>query len=94
MRTARDNRTTTSSDLTIPGVTVIQLDDLDTGKIERLAEHSFVVICTLPGNHQAWLAMNDASAEKEAAKDSVRRLKKATDADATASGATWGFRRR
>src|SRR5579872_496767 len=32
-----------------PGVTVIQLDDLDTGKIERLAEHAFMVICTSPG---------------------------------------------
>lgn len=70
------------------GVTVIQLDDLGTEKIERLAEHSFMVICTSPGNHQAWLAVNDAPAEKEPAKDFVRRLKKATDADATASGAT------
>src|ERR1700678_4446488 len=28
------------------GITVIQLDDLDSGKIARLAEHSFMVICT------------------------------------------------
>jgi hypothetical protein len=71
-----------------PGVTVIQLDDLDAAKMARLVEHSFLVICTSPGNHQAWLAVNDAPAEKEAAKDFVRRLKKGTGADATASGAT------
>jgi RepB DNA-primase from phage plasmid len=71
-----------------PGVTIIQLDDLDAAKIARLAEHSFMVICTSPGNHQAWLAVNDAPAEKEAAKDFVLRLKKSTEADATASGAT------
>jgi hypothetical protein len=70
------------------GVTVIQLDDLDSSKIERLAEHSFMVICTSPGNHQAWIAVNDVPAEKEPAKNFVRRLKKATGADATASGAT------
>jgi hypothetical protein len=71
-----------------PGVTVIQLDDLDSNKVERLTEHSFMVICTSPGNHQAWIAVNDAPAEKEAAKDFVRRLKKRSDADATSSGAT------
>jgi len=71
-----------------PGVTVIQLDDLDAAKIARVADHCFMLICTSPGNHQAWLAVNDAPAEKEAAKDFVRRLKKATSADATASGAT------
>ena len=70
------------------GVTVIQLDDLDANTIERLAEHSFMVICTSPGNHQAWIAVDDAPAEKEPAKDFVRRLKKSTGADATASGAT------
>lgn len=71
-----------------PGVTVIQLDDLDAAKTARVVEHSFMVICTSPGNHQAWLAINDAPAEKEAAKDFVRRLKKGAGADATASGAT------
>jgi hypothetical protein len=71
-----------------PGVTVIQLDDLDAAKVARVVDHSFMVICTSPGNHQAWLAVNDAPAETEAAKDFVRRLKKGTGADATASGAT------
>jgi hypothetical protein len=70
------------------GVTVIQLDDLDASKVARVAEHSFMVICTSPGNHQAWIAVNDAPEEKEDAKDFVRRFKKGTDADATASGAT------
>jgi hypothetical protein len=71
-----------------PGVAVIQLDDLDAAKVARVAEHSFMVICTSPGNHQVWLAINDAPAGEEPAKDFVRRLKKATGADATASGAT------
>lgn len=70
-----------------PGVTVIQLDDLDAAKVARVVDHSFIVICTSPGNHQAWLAVNDAP-ETEAAKDFVRRLKKGIGADATASGAT------
>ena len=71
-----------------PGVTVIQLDDLDAAKVARVVDHSFMVICTSSGNHQAWLAVNDAPSETEAAKDFVRRVKKATGADATASGAT------
>jgi RepB DNA-primase from phage plasmid len=71
-----------------PGLTVVQLDDLDAAKVARVADHAFMVIRTSPGNHQAWLAVNDAPAETEAAKDFVRRLKRATGADATASGAT------
>jgi hypothetical protein len=71
-----------------PGVTVIQLDDLDAAKVARVVDHSFMVICTSPGNHQAWLAVNDAPSETGATKDFVRRVKKATGADATASGAT------
>ena len=70
------------------GVAIIQLDDLDTAKIERLAAHSFMVIRTSPDNHQAWLAVKDAPAEKEAAKDFARRLRKGSGADRTASGAT------
>ncbi len=64
-----------------PGVTVIQLDDLDAAKVARVVDHSFMVICTSSGNHQAWLAVNDAPSETEAAKDFVRRVKKATGAD-------------
>jgi hypothetical protein len=40
------------------------------------------------GNFQAWVAVRDAPAEKEAAKDFARRLRKGVGADLTASGAT------
>ncbi len=67
---------------------LVQLDDLDTTKAERLAAYSFIVIRTSPGNHQAWVAVKDAPAEKEASKDFARRLRKGSGADATASGST------
>jgi hypothetical protein len=71
--------------------TLIQLDDLDTGKAERIAPHAFMVIRTsggqgTPGNHQAWVAVKDATP------DFARRLRKGAGekpfADPTASGAT------
>ena len=58
---------------------------------ERMREEGFqpaVVVQTSPGNYQAWIAVNDAPAEKEAAKDFARRLRKGAGADRTASGAT------
>jgi hypothetical protein len=76
-----------------PGVAVVQLDDLDSAKVSRLAPHSFIVIRTSPGkdgagNYQAWVAVKDAPADKEAAKDFERRLRKGAGADRSASGAT------
>jgi hypothetical protein len=62
--------------------TVIQLDDLDTEKAERIAPHAFMVIRTSPGNHQAWVAVNNAP------QDFARRLRKGAGADPTASGST------
>ena len=71
--------------------TLIQLDDLDTEKAERIAPHAFMVIRTsggqgTPGNHQAWVAVKDATP------DFARRLRKGAGekpfADPTASGAT------
>jgi hypothetical protein len=62
---------------------LIQLDDLDTGKAERIAPHAFIVIQTSPGNYQAWVAV-----EKEASEDFSRRLRKGAGADPTASGST------
>lgn len=62
---------------------LIQLDDLDTGKAERIAQHAFIVIQTSPGNHQAWVAV-----EKDAPEDFSRRLRKGAGADPTASGST------
>jgi len=63
--------------------TLIQLDDLDFAKAERLAPHSFIVFQTSPANYQAWVAV-----EKGAPEDFSRRLRKGAGADATASGST------
>jgi hypothetical protein len=68
--------------------TLIQLDDLDTEKAERIAPHAFLVIRTSGGqgsggNHQAWVAV-----EKNAPPDFSRRLRKGAGADPTASGST------
>ncbi|HXQ25980.1 MAG TPA: DNA-primase RepB domain-containing protein [Candidatus Acidoferrales bacterium] len=76
-----------------PGVLVVQLDDLDSAKADRVTPHAFMVIRTSKGkdgagNYQAWVAVNDAPAGKEAAKDFARRLRKGAGADRTASGAT------
>lgn len=63
--------------------TLIQLDDLDLAKVERIAPLAFLVFTTSPGNGQAWVAF-----EKEAPEDFARRLRKGTGADLTASGST------
>lgn len=60
---------------------LIQLDDLTPTNIERVKEFAFAIIETSRGNFQVWLAVTDANEE------TTRRLKKATGADATASGA-------
>lgn len=62
--------------------TLVQLDDLDGEKVERLSPHAFMVISTSPDNHQVWIAVKDATAHF------ARRLKKGVGADVTASGAT------
>ena len=67
---------------------LIQLDDLDSGKAERAAQHAFMVLQTSPGNFQAWVAIKDAPDDETAAKDLARRLRKGSGADLTASGAT------
>jgi len=63
-------------------VTLIQLDDLDSAKADRVADHAFMVLETSPGNFQAWVAVKDAP------EDLARRLRKGAGADPTASGAT------
>jgi hypothetical protein len=62
--------------------TLIQLDDLDPAKAERIAPHAFMVLCTSPRNYQAWIAVRDPTP------DFSLRLKRGTGADPTASGAT------
>lgn len=63
-------------------VSFIQLDDLGAADVERVKPAAFMVIETSPANFQAWLAVDGAG------KDDARRLRKGSDADATASGAT------
>ena len=66
-----------------PAVTFIQLDDLAPAMLASLAPAVFLTLQTSPGNFQAWIAMDGAED-----KDFARRLRKGTEADATASGAT------
>lgn len=61
---------------------LIQLDDLDSAKADRVTAYAFMVIETSPENYQAWVAVEDAP------EDLARRLRKGTGADPTASGAT------
>ena len=61
--------------------TLIQLDDLDSGKVERISAHAFLVIRTSPGNYQVWIAV------KHATPDFTRRLRKGAGADLGATGA-------
>jgi hypothetical protein len=67
---------------------LIQLDDLDAEKAAQIAPHVFMLLCTSPQNHQAWVAVKDAPADKDQAKDFARRLRKGAGADPTATGAT------
>jgi len=65
----------------------VQLDDLDEAALGRVGEAALLTIQTSPGNHQAWIAVSDLADPLEA-KEFARRLRKATGADPTASGAT------
>lgn len=69
------------------GAKLIQLDDLDQARADRVAPHAFLVLRTSPGpdgagNFQAWVAVKDAP------EDFGRRLRKGAGADPTASGST------
>jgi hypothetical protein len=61
---------------------LIQLDDLPTEAAAQIGRHAFMVLCTSPGNFQAWVAVKDAPS------DFARRLRKGAGADPSASGAT------
>lgn len=63
--------------------TLVQLDDLDTAKLEAVEEAAFLVIETSPANYQAWISIEGQQDE-----DFTRRLKRGTGADINASGAT------
>jgi hypothetical protein len=68
--------------------TLIQLDDFDAAKAARLAPYAFLTLTTSPGNFQVWLAVTDAPAEKEAAKQFRTRVRRGSGADQSATGAT------
>jgi hypothetical protein len=66
-----------------PGIMFLQLDDLAGDMRARVAAVAFLVIETSLGNYQACLALPSSHS-----KDFVRRVKKGTEADTGASGAT------
>ena len=66
----------------IEGRELVQLDDLNEEAAARIAPHAFMVLCTSPGNFQAWVAVENPP------QDFARRLRKGAGADPTASGAT------
>ncbi len=55
--------------------TLIQLDDFDEAKAERLVPHSFMTLQTSPGNYQVWLAVTDAPTDPDPAKQFKRHRK-------------------
>jgi hypothetical protein len=66
-----------------PGITFLQLDDLDAEKLAHLHPAMYLALETSPGNHQAWLAILG-----DPGKDFARRVRKGTGADSGASGTT------
>ena len=69
---------------------LIQLDDFDDDKAERMEPYSFMTLRTSPNNYQVWLAVSDAPKEsaKEAAKEFRTRVRRGAGADQSATGAT------
>lgn len=65
-----------------PPVFLVQLDDLELNQLERVQPVAFLTLATSPGNHQAWVAVEQGSTEL------ARRLRKGAGADLSASGAT------
>jgi hypothetical protein len=68
--------------------TLIQLDDFDEAKAERMEPYSFLTLRTSPGNFQVWLAVSDAPTETEAARQFKTRVRRGAGADHSATGAT------
>src|ERR1700691_951272 len=63
-----------------PAVVLVQFGDLKEGQLERVRSAAFLILQTSPGNHQAWVAIENG------AREFASRLKKGTQADLTASG--------
>lgn len=58
---------------------LIQLDDCDDEKAERLQPYSFMTLRTSPGKGQVWLAVSDGPKERdeEAAREFKTRVRRA-----------------
>ena len=69
---------------------IIQLDDCDDQKADRIHPYSFMTLRTSPGNGQVWLAVSDGPKEsdEEAAKQFRIRVRRGSAADQSATGAT------
>jgi hypothetical protein len=61
---------------------LVQLDDLSEAMVERLRPAAFLILATSAGNHQVWMAVAECAA------GFARRLRRASGADPSASGAT------
>ncbi len=53
-----------------PAVVLVQLDDLKQEQLDRVRSAAFLVLQTSPGNHQAWVAVENGD------RDFASRLKK------------------
>lgn len=69
-----------------PAVLLIQLDDLEAAMLERVRSAAFLIVATSPGSFQAWIAVQASGVADR--KDFARRVRKATGADPSASGAS------
>jgi hypothetical protein len=67
---------------------LIQLDDFDAAKADRIQPYSFLTLQTSPGNFQVWLAVSDGPQDPEAAKQFRTRVRRGSAADQSATGAT------
>ena len=63
-------------------VELVQLDDLPDAMLARFGDAAFMILTTSPGNHQAWVGVRECPAGL------ARRLRQASGADPSASGAT------
>lgn len=63
-------------------VELVQLDDLPGAMLARFGAAAFMILATSPGNHQAWVGVTECPAGW------ARRLRQASGADPSASGAT------
>jgi hypothetical protein len=72
-----------------PNTIFVQLDDLQHAQLERLKPAAFLMLETSPEKYQAWISVERNGADNEAAKDIIRRVRRAVgDTDKAASGAT------